>query len=55
MMRKFLGVVILVLVVVGAVGWQWYQTRRPPAVTVVGRIGVTGCKFCQPSQPIEIQ
>ena len=39
MMRKFLGVVILALVVVGAVGWQWYQTRRPPAVTVVGRIG----------------
>jgi hypothetical protein len=37
--RKFLGVAILVAVVAVTVVWQWQRSQRPPAVTVMGRVG----------------
>jgi hypothetical protein len=37
--RKFLGVVILAAVVAVTVVWQWQRSQRPPAVTVMGRVG----------------
>jgi hypothetical protein len=37
--RKFLGIAILLVVVAVTVVWQWQRTRSPLAVAVVGRVG----------------
>ena len=46
-MRKWLGLVILVFVAAVVIVWQWQQTRHPPAVTVVGRVGGEKRSFLQ--------
>ncbi len=49
-MQKYLGVVLLALVVAVTVVWQWQRSQRPVAVTVVGRAGGEKSGFLQDSE-----
>ncbi len=46
-MRKYLGGIILLVVVAVVAVWQWQQARQPHAVTVVGRVGGEKMGFLQ--------